>query len=242
MADRFHIKGFIPVSMLDWPGRLCSVLFLGGCGFRCPACHNYKLVLEPASIPDVPLAHIQSYLASRKGWIDGITVTGGEPTVKKDLPDLLKLFKARRVRIKLDTNGSNPAMLEWLIRSGLVDAVSMDVKAPLTEQEYSRVAGVPVDPGIIGNSIEVLKSSGIEAQFRTTVIPGMVEEPELDRIRDFLGEVTSFQIQAFRNVETLSPEFGRLEPFSLERLEEIRRGFEIPVPAEFQPKKYAYAG
>ena len=145
MDDTFRIKGFIPTSFLDWPGNLCSVIFLGGCGFRCPACHNPKLVLEPGSLPDYPLREILRNLDARGNWIDGITVTGGEPTIHESLPNLLKFFRQRKLKIKLDTNGSNPSMLEALINRGLIDAVSMDIKAPLTSEEYSRAAGVRVN-------------------------------------------------------------------------------------------------
>ena len=126
------IKGFIKTSFLDWPGQVCSVVFLGGCGFRCRACHNPQLVLDPASLPDFPLEEIFQYLEQRAGWIDGVTVTGGEPTSDRHLPDLLKAFRLRRLKIKLDTNGSRPDVLEKLIANDLVDAVFMDVKAPLT--------------------------------------------------------------------------------------------------------------
>ena len=137
MNDTFHIKGFIPTSFLDWPGTICSVIFLGGCGFRCPACHNRNLVLEPRSLPDYPVEEILRSLDARGNWIDGITVTGGEPTIHKSLPNLLRIFRHRKLKIKLDTNGSNPEMLEALIDLRLVDAVSMDIKAPLTSEEYS---------------------------------------------------------------------------------------------------------
>lgn len=242
MAERFHIKGFIPVSMLDWPGRISCVVFLGGCGFRCPACHNPKLVLEPESVPDLSLDWILEYLQGRIGWIDGVTVTGGEPTLKTNLPDLLHLFREYGFKIKLDTNGSNPGMIERLLAGGLVDAISMDVKAPLTRHEYSAVAGVPVDPQTIAQSIGILTSSGIEVTFRTTVIPDLVEEPELARIRDHLGHVSCYLIQPFRNIETLAPSFALLEPFSAHRLEEMRSMFEIPRHGKLESLWHASAG
>ena len=232
MAERFHIKGFIPVSMLDWPGRISCVVFLGGCGFRCPACHNPKLVLEPESLPDVPLKRLLEYLEGRIPWIDGVAVTGGEPTLRWNLPRFLEIFRSYGLAIKLDTNGSNPAMIERLLADGLVDAIAMDVKAPLTREEYSAVAGVPVDPGRIARSIGILKASGIEVTFRTTVIPGLVEEPELARIREFLGHVRRYVVQPFRNLETLAPSFARIEPFSARRFEEMQSMFEIPRRSE----------
>jgi pyruvate formate lyase activating enzyme len=228
MDDTFRIKGFIPTSFLDWPGKLCSVIFLGGCGFRCPACHNPKLVLEPGSLPDYPLREILRNLDARGNWIDGITITGGEPTIHESLPNLLKFFRQRELKIKLDTNGSNPRMLEALINQGLVDAVSMDIKAPLTSEEYSRAAGVRVDLAAIKRSLEVLRHSKLEVIFRTTAIPGLVEEPQLELIGRSLGNVKRYIVQAFRNVDTLRAEFAGLEEFSQERVDRMRECYEIP--------------
>lgn len=240
-ATAFRIKGFIPVSLLDWPGRVCAIVFLGGCSFRCPACHNARLVLEHHFMPDVALEDVLEDLESRRGWIDGITVTGGEPTATADLPKFLAILKATGLRIKLDTNVSNPSMLQALIQGRLVDAVSMDVKAPVTEEEYARVAGVPVNPRIIARSIEILKKFSIEVAFRTTVVPGLVEEPELQRIRDFLGDVARFQVQPFRNRETLDPALADVQPFTPERFEHMRRLFELPSVIT-RPQRYAFAG
>ena len=241
MDDTFRIKGFIRTSFLDWPGKLCSVIFLGGCGFRCPACHNPKLVLEPHSVPDYPLQEILRYLDARGNWIDGITVTGGEPTGHSSLPNLLKSFRLRELKIKLDTNGSNPRMLEELIDSGLIDAVSMDIKAPLTSEEYSRAAGVPVDLAAIERSLDVLRNSGLEVTFRTTAIPGLVEEPQLELIARTLGNVKRYIVQAFRNVDTLRADFAGLEEFSQERVDRMRECFEVPSLVPLAPR-YASAG
>jgi pyruvate formate lyase activating enzyme len=241
MGHTFRIKGFIPTSFLDWPGKLCSVVFLGGCGFRCPACHNRKLVLEPGSVPEYPLQEILRYLDARGKWIDGVTVTGGEPTVHETLPNLLRIFRRREIKIKLDTNGSNPRMLDSLISWGLVDAVSMDIKAPLASDEYSRVAGVPIDLTLIRRSLDILKHSGLEVIFRTTAIPGLVEEPQLERIRHVLGHVKRYIVQAFRNVDTLSADFTGLEEFSQERIERMRECFELPSPVPLS-HRYASAG
>jgi pyruvate formate lyase activating enzyme len=241
MTTNFGIKGFIKTSFIDWPGKICSVVFLGGCGFRCPACHNPKLVLEPGSLPDYPLDEVLGYLDLRGEWIDGVTITGGEPTVQRDLPQLLRVLRQMPVKIKLDTNGSHPVMLEALIESGLVDAVFMDVKAPLNAEHYARVAGVPADVTKIRRSIQVLKRSGLEITFRTTVVPDLVEEPELAAIRAELGDAHHFVIQAFRNVDTLDASISSRTEFDLARVESMRRRFEVPrLPAE--PQQYVYAG
>jgi pyruvate formate lyase activating enzyme len=233
------IKGFIKTSFLDWPGKVCSVVFLGGCGFRCLACHNPQLVLNPGSIPDFPLEEILRYLDQRRGWIDGVTVTGGEPTSDRQLHALLRTFRSLDLKIKLDTNGSRPDVLEELMRNDLIDAVFMDVKAPLTSEEYSRVAGVPVNVGVIRRSIDILKRSFVEVRFRTTVVPGLVEEAELALIAKALGDVEHFAIQAFRNVETLDHSLTQIEEFNPSRVDAMRRQFEIPSPETARTRHYS---
>ncbi|MGC8603858.1 MAG: anaerobic ribonucleoside-triphosphate reductase activating protein, partial [Desulfomonilaceae bacterium] len=166
------IKGFLPVSMLDWPGQVTSVIFLGGCSFRCPACHNSDLVLSPETLQDQPLDQVIFFLNQRSEWIDGVTITGGEPTCHQGTPALISKFKELGLKVKLDTNGSNPEMLAKVIRHRLVDAVAMDIKAPLETGAYSRLAGITVDMSNINKSIEILKTSNLSVFFRTTVIPG----------------------------------------------------------------------
>lgn len=242
MDETFGVKGLISTSFVDWPGRICSVIFLAGCNFRCHACHNHKLVLDPGSVPDYPVEELVAHLRKRRRWIERVTVTGGEPTLRGSLPDLLRLVKSLGMKVKLDTNGTNPEMLERLIQAELIDAVYMDVKAPLEREAYSRVAGVPVNANVILRSIDLLRSSSLEVAFRTTVIPGLVQEEELQRIRDFLGEVDRYAVQPFRNVETLNPMFSRLQEFDLERFEQMKLRFEVPAPAVEMPAQYASTG
>jgi pyruvate formate lyase activating enzyme len=158
------------------------------------------------------------------------------------LPELLTIIKQNGFQVKLDTNGSNPHVVSRLIEDRLVDAVSMDVKAPLTTEEYSRVAGVAVNIERIQESIRLLKSSGLEVTFRTTVIPGLVEEPQLKRIREALGEVQKYTIQGFRNQDTLEPTFAEISEFSAERLDTMRQIFEVPAPYIERNRRFAAAG
>ncbi len=225
-CSNVRIKGFIRLSMLDWPGKMCSVIFLGGCNFRCPACHNHELVTNPDDLPDYSLNDIVSYLSCRSGWIDGVTITGGEPTVNPFLDNLLSVILGMGFRTKLDTNGSNPALLERLISSGLVSAVSMDIKSSLESDSYSTVAGTRIDPGKIKHSIKVIRNSGIEHFFRTTVVPGLVEESDLQNIKRLIGEDSPYIIQPFRNAKTLNPEFSEIPEYSLARFEAMRASFE----------------
>lgn len=223
------IKGFLPVSMLDWPGKVCSVIFLGGCSFRCPACHNHKLVLAPEDCEDIALSQVKNYLREKSGWVDGVTVTGGEPTCHLGLPELVRHFRELGFDIKIDTNGFNPSMLERLINEGLIDAVSMDIKAPLEANIYSRLAGVAVNLNDIRRSIEVIKSSGISAFFRTTAIPGLVGEKELRAIWEELEKVCMYSVQRFRNMETLDPEFGKIPSLDLEIFDSLQSKFQRTI-------------
>ncbi len=241
MKPDWNVKGFIKTSLVDWPGKICSVIFLPGCTFRCPVCHNADLVVNPAQTPDYPQEEVFGYLASRRKWIDGVTITGGEPTLTKQLPDLARALKQFGFKVKLDTNGSRPAVIESLLSGGLIDAVYMDVKAPLTKAEYSRVAGVSVDMKSIKASLALLKSSSIEVVFRTTVIPGLVQEAQLAAIRSGLGSVQRFIIQPYKNEHAMNRDFRTLKEFSARRIEEMRAAFESPMSSEELPK-YAAAG
>ena len=224
-----QIKGFLPVSMLDWPGRVCSVIFLGGCSFRCPACHNHKLVVEPEKCEDIDLVQVIDYLKDNSAWVDGVTITGGEPTCHPSLPDLVRRFRELRFDVKIDTNGFNPGMLERLIRDRLIKAVSMDIKAPLEVNLYARVAGVSVNLNDIKMSIDVIKSSGIRAFFRTTAIPGLIGERELRSIREQLGNDSVYSVQRFRNLDTLSPEFRKIPSLDLETFDFLRSQFQSSI-------------
>jgi pyruvate formate lyase activating enzyme len=125
-----EIKGFIDVSLSDWDGRVSSVIFLPGCNFRCPFCYNTKLVLQPEAMPTITILQVEDYLEGNRKWIDGVVVTGGEPTLHKDLPDLCEKLKKMRLHVKVDTNGTSPEVIRKLVDKKLVDYVALDVKAP----------------------------------------------------------------------------------------------------------------
>ena len=220
------IKGFIPLSMLDWPGKMCSVIFLGGCNFRCPVCHNHKLVTRPDTLPDFLMDDVVRYLSSRVDWIDGVTVTGGEPTVNPCLQDLLELLAGLGFKVKLDTNGSNPDMLQKLITERLIAAVAMDIKSPLTQESYCRMAGVPINIDTLERSITIIRESGIERIFRTTVVPGLVAEEELKKIKSAIGPDSPYILQPFRSGDTLNPSFNETPEYDLARFEVMREHFE----------------
>ena len=193
------IKGFIDVSFVDWDGKLTSVIFLPNCNFRCPFCHNVNLVLNPEKLETIPIKRLDDLLEQQKDWIDGICITGGEPTLHKDLPDLCSLLKKKGFQIKLDTNGTNPSLLKEFITRNLIDYVAMDIKAPLTDMKYSKATGVNTEKKLkkVKESIELLMKSNIDHEFRTTVVPMLHDEEDIKQICHSLKGCQKYFLQKF---------------------------------------------
>jgi len=218
-----EIKGFLETSFLDWPGKLCSVLFLPHCNFRCPYCHNHPLVFHPEQYSTIPLEDILDRLHSLKNWIDGVCLTGGEPTLHADLPSLIREIKRHRFLVKLDTNGSNPQRLENLMETGGVDFISMDVKAPLDPFCYSRSTGLPINLKPILESIEILKGGKVEYEFRMTVVPGLHREEDIQTLGNQLRVGRRFILQNFNPENPLDPSLKNIIPYDLTVLKKIER-------------------
>jgi pyruvate formate lyase activating enzyme len=210
------IKGFLPTSLLDWPGRICAVLFLAGCNFRCPFCHNVGLVREADGFPGVDWGLISAHLEARRGWIDGVCITGGEPTLHAQLPRLAEEIRSLGLLVKLDTNGSRPEVLRLLAGEGRVDHFSMDVKTSLGKYPLATRSRVSVEA--ILRSIDIIKGSGIEHEFRCTVVPGLVDLADLRQMAQRLMGAEVLTLQQFRAAETLDPSFGSLKPYPDETL------------------------
>ncbi|MFH1783821.1 MAG: anaerobic ribonucleoside-triphosphate reductase activating protein [bacterium] len=218
---KIEIKGFLETSMINWEGMIVSVLYTSHCNFRCPYCQNPSLVLEPEQLETVPVAKIASFLIKKKGWVEGICLTGGEPCMFADLPDFLKKIRATGAKIKLDTNGAFPEMLEKLIDEKLVDYIAMDVKAPLDEEKYSKAAGGKVDIARIKKSIDIIRNSGLEYEFRTTVVPTIVDEDDIMEIAKYLKGSKKYALQNFSTKEVLEASFKKIKPYKREVLEDI---------------------
>jgi pyruvate formate lyase activating enzyme len=201
-----EIKGFLETSFVDWPERICAVLFLPYCNFRCPYCHNHELVLSPGQFETLAWDHIQGRLRTLAGWLDGVCVTGGEPTLHPDLSGLLSALKTLGFPVKLDTNGTRPRVLRFLVEEGLVDYVAMDVKGPLETEQYSRCAGVRVDLSSIRESIDFLLSGAVPYQFRTTVVPKIHSSEMMARLGRDLKGARLWARREFRAGDVLDPE------------------------------------
>lgn len=218
------IKGFLETSFVDWSGRVCAVIFLGGCNLRCPFCHNHELVTAPESIDSINLDDVLARLSPFKKWLGGICISGGEPTLSPELPDIIERFREKNWKIKMDTNGTRPQVLSRLLAAGLIDMVSMDVKAPLEEEKYNRCAGTSVNLEHIKSSISLLKESGVEHEFRMTVLPAFHSEADIRNWANFLsGGASHLKLQNFNPRTTMDPDMVRNEPFSQEKFDKLRQ-------------------
>lgn len=191
-----QICGLNKTTLLDYPGRVAATIFLGGCNFRCPFCHNASLVMEPDSQPQLSLEEVLSFLKKRAGLLDGVCVTGGEPTLAPDLPDFLRKVKELGLLVKLDTNGYRPDVTKALINEGLVDHIAMDIKSSLSG--YPLAAGRPDLPGEpVMESISLLMAGTIEYEFRTTVVGGLHTEKDFREIGQLLKGCRAYFLQPF---------------------------------------------
>jgi pyruvate formate lyase activating enzyme len=216
MSYLSNLRGFLPTSMLDWPGKICAVIFIGGCNFRCPYCHNPELVEEGDKADMLTWEDIRYYLQQRVGWIDGVSITGGEPTLQSDLHLLCERIKSLGMMVKLDSNGSRPRKLQELLARGQVDFVAMDVKT--SPGNYSRAAGRQLDANIVGESIEAILDSGIEHEFRCTVVPGLVNLADLEWIARRVAGSRGLVLQQFNSGKTLDPAYNDKKGFAEEML------------------------
>ena len=212
-----EIKQMLETSFLDWDGKIVAVLYVPDCNFRCPFCHNWKLFEEPEEYETVPFEKIEKYLTGRgyKDFIDGVCVTGGEPTLYSGLPKFLKKIKALKMLVKLDTNGSNPEMLASLIEEKLVDYVAMDIKAPFDER-YDEASGVKVDMDNIRESIRILMKSGIEYEFRTTIVPTLLDDIGFEEMMKELEGAEKYVLQQFVSKNCYSERFREIKPYGRE--------------------------
>jgi len=206
-----RIGGFQKFSMIDFPGRICAVVFTQGCNFRCPFCHNPELVIRSQFGPTLDEDGIFRFLESRQGKIDGLTITGGEPTLQYDLLQFIKQVKALSFQVKLDTNGYRPAVIQKALEQNLVDFIAMDIKAPL--HDYHTLCGIHINSSRIEESVALIQSSGIEYQFRTTVVPGLHTDLMTDQIQAWMGSMHARHIfQEFIPSKTLDPSLMETRP------------------------------
>src|SRR6056297_762247 len=215
-----EIKGLEKSTLIDYPDELACTVFLAGCNFRCPFCYSSELVI-PEKIekqPEIEEKEFFDFLEKRKGLLKGVVVCGGEPTIHSELKEFIKKIKEKDYKVKLDTNGSNPEMIKKLIEDDLLDYIAMDVKAP--KEKYSKVTGVDVDPEKIEESINLIKESNVGHEFRTTVVPTLLNKEDIVKIGKWIGE-GKYYLQKFKGQKTLDSDFEEIEGFTPEEMGNI---------------------
>lgn len=220
-----RIGGVQKVSLVDYPGKVCAALFTIGCNMRCGYCHNPELVLPERYADTIPERDVLDFLATRVGKLDGVAISGGEPTVHEDLPDFIREVKRMGFLVKLDTNGTHPRMLEAMYGEKLLDFVAMDVKG--TRETYQENVAYPIDIEAILESIRLIQSSGVDYEFRTTVVRSQFPLEDFDKIGEMIRGAKRYALQKFRTEgSTLSPRFQRETTYSDEEFEAIRQRME----------------
>lgn len=200
-----RIGGLEKLTLIDYPGKVACMIYTIGCNFRCPYCHNPELVDETAEELDVE--KIFNFLTSRKGLLDGVVITGGEPTMHEDLLEFIQRIKDMGYLVKLDSNGTNPGMLQEALQKNLVDYVAMDMKSPL--EAYSQQVARPVDTEAIKLSISHLLGCDIEYEFRTTVVKQLLSEDAIESIAKSIRGAHRYYLQKFIPTKILNPQLRR---------------------------------
>lgn len=216
--------GMIKQSLVDYPGEIATVLFTRGCNLRCPFCHNPDLLIKPKiMIKPVDIEEVLEFLLQRRGFLDGVVISGGEATLNQELPADIARIKALGFLVKLDTNGSNPAMLEQLLRHRLVDYVAMDIKAPLDYKQHRAACGrlSSEDFFSIRSSIRLLKEADVRVEFRTTVVPVLHTTADIVAIARYIQGSELYTLQQFNPRVTLEPGYARVVPYSKAEMQAI---------------------
>jgi pyruvate formate lyase activating enzyme len=217
------IKGFIKSSMLDWDGSIVSTLYVPHCNMRCPFCHNRNLILAADDYPTISQDEILDFYKSRKDFLDGICLTGGEPCLYEDLVDFLGPFKNSGARIKLDTNGTNPDRVKEVVKSGLIDYIAMDIKNKLDFESYKKASRIKSE-GLFNNakeSINYIMSCGLPYEFRTTVVPTIHTKDDIISIGESIKGATKFALQNFQPENTLDENFEKLTPYKMDEIKDM---------------------
>lgn len=220
------IAGFHPLTLIDYPGQVACIIFTQGCNLRCGYCHNSQFIVQPnessglangALLPE----EFFEFLQTRKKLLDGVVISGGEPTLQNDLLSFLEQIKQLGFLVKLDTNGTNPEVLKEALAQGLLDYVAMDIKHdPL---RYSELTHVSVDVALLEAARDLLSTSGIAHEFRTTVVPGFHDDRVIETICHFCEGAPRFVLQNFRPTSVLNSSFKSYRSYSSEELHELQK-------------------
>lgn len=209
------IGGFQEISLLDYPGKIAAIIWTMGCNFRCPFCYNPDLVFERTK--NISVNHILSFLEERKGKLDAVSISGGEPFLQRDLKNFITRIRDIGYLVKVDTNGSYPKQMKYLLQKDMIDYLSMDVKA--TKEKYKTVINTSIDIKLIDTSIDLIKNFAKDYEFKTTVIPRFHKEKDIMDIAQWLKGSKRYFLQQFKtNTSLVSPDISNEKPYSYEEL------------------------
>ncbi len=219
------IGGIQTLTLLDFPGKVATTIFTAGCNFRCGYCHNPELVLPELIQKNrhdfIPEEKFFNFLKSRENFLDGVAITGGEPTMQSDLVEFIAKIKDLGFLVKLDTNGTNPEMLKTLISRDLVDYFAMDIKFPLNI--YDKMTNVQFPAKIFQESIDLIRNSGADYEFRTTVIAEYHTPQIIEEIAKTVAGCQRYTLQNFRPDYTLDKKFAGFHSLTVENLAELKK-------------------
>ncbi len=211
------IAGLNKTTLLDYPGRIAATIFTGGCNFRCPFCHNAGLVLTPSSAEMYSEEDVFSFLIKRKNVLHGVCITGGEPTLQKDLQEFIVKIKGLGYAVKLDTNGYRPEVLQSLIEKGLLDYVAMDIKN--SPSKYAATVGMDVDTEKVKESVELLKTSAIDYEFRTTVVKEFHDREDFGAIVEWVRGCPKYFLQQYKESDYMICMSQKFHAYEKEEME-----------------------
>ncbi len=216
-----YIGGLQKFSLIDYSDYICAIIFTVGCNFSCPYCHNPELRGLNKGAKLISEKEVLDFLKERVGKLEAVTITGGEPTLQPDLLDFIAEIKAMGYLVKLDSNGSNPHILKKAIDKKLVDYIAMDVKAPL--EKYQDAVRKPIDISKIKESIALIMNSGIDYEFRTTIVKSLLSKDDILKIVELIKGAKTYYLQKFIPNKTNDPDFMEEQTYSDEEFEQLRQ-------------------
>lgn len=221
------IGGLQKVSLIDYPGLISAIIFLQGCNFKCSYCHNPELVDPGLFQPCVKEKDVLDFLNTRRGKLDAVAITGGEPTIQNNLIPFIKKIKKMGFAVKIDTNGSQPQVIKALLSEKLLDFIAMDIKAPL--EKYKDIIHVPVKPDLIKESIQLIIKAKIPYEFRTTVVQSQLNEKDILNIAKMISGASHYVLQNFVPTKTLDKKFLKEKSHPDEIFQKIKKRLENEI-------------
>ncbi|MCP4133495.1 MAG: anaerobic ribonucleoside-triphosphate reductase activating protein [bacterium] len=216
-----NVRGIYKTSLIDYPGKISAVVYTGGCNLRCRYCHNPELVEAGNSLELYPNDEVLAFLKKREMLIDGVTITGGEPTLAKNIDSFIETIRELSLEVKLDTNGLKPDVVERLLQKELLDYIAIDVKT--SPENYSKLTNRETDFSQIIKTVDIVRASGLDYEIRTTCVPEYVTLEDLESIKNALGRVKKYCLQQFvSHVPLIDTSLEEKDPYSVRVLGEFK--------------------